>query len=640
MREASGIAEVKRRDTLVALVVAGTIAALHAIATWGHTTVFWGDYGYMMDLITRAHDGLVPYRDFHWPYPPLSIWIYGGATRLTGVDLAGVWAVTSIVYGSIVAAFVWYVRLVTPPKLQGLIAGVTVLLAVAIANLGSAPLPLGSYSPAGPLGFLFILVSWCATLTFMQRSAIGYAVLASAAAGLAVLTKHDYWIAAAYSVAVVGWHALPRRNHWGSWKLVAASITPAVCVVLAGSAVIAAQTDATMVFDIVRGFGLVGQQANRGAATLEILTIEIVILAGLVAVVSGAVQWARPPAQRRWRVPTLALAVCCAGLLLWLGKAYSVGTAVAAGQLSGDNTQIESGFANIPWNVRAFLRFSFNSLVERGFRHVIPFLLPFAVAVTLLVRGTRQGFSRDHNGWLLLLIGFALSLRARRQFEFTEWFTVLIEIPVYAALLTAWIAEVPARRVAVLATCALYAFVGMYAYHELARGALTARGTQPTIETPRGSYRAAPIAGALFRTIKSTVDSLDPSGRRPLFGYGYTNGYNYFTKRPYPSATPIGFRATSRSSPDSTVNAVLASQPPAIVIDNPFYDVSMYPKPGLHVFRWSLPFEHPPHNARMRAEFQRIVAACKLFRRLGDGPNAFAIYDCARPDSLSAMRSR
>lgn len=626
-QRARGIPAASRDATTWSLIVAGLIATLHALGTWGHVTAFWGDYGYMMDLIARAHAGLVPYRDFHWGYPPLAIWLYGAATRITGIDLAGIWTLSLLVYGAVTAAFVWYVRLVLPSGAQPLVSGVALLLAVSIANLGAAPLPLGGYSPAGPLGFLLLLVAWCAVLQLRTRPSLHLAVVASLGAGLAVLTKHDYWVPSAYTLLVAGWTLL-RSADVGRKGAVAAVFVPAGLTVGAGATWIVYRTDVAMLLDIVRGFGLVAQQSNRGSPTLEILTIEITVIASLVALLSAVARPQQASGPGGGRLTWIAAAIALAGLATWVFQTFRIAQAGAFASLAAEPAQVQSALTAVEPGARAYLRMLYESALAAGFRRPLPTLLLFAVAAWLFTRSAARLTQR--RTWLVLL-GFAITLRLRRQFEYVEWFSILVEFPIYVGVLMDWADAAHIRRRLVASLTAVYAMVGLLAYHNLARGAFTQRADHAIVRTPRGAYRAPPGTAELYRSLSTALNDLDPTGTRPVFGYGYTNGYNYFTGRSYPVATPIGFRATARARPESTVRAVLSSHPAAIVVDNPFYDLARMPKPGWHLHRWALPFERPRHNIEMRAAFNSILERCAPFRRLGNGPRAFAIYDCARP---------
>ena len=57
------------------LIVLG-LAILHAWAVWGYTGIFWGEHGRWLHAVARFAAGEVPYRDFFFVQPPLTLYLH------------------------------------------------------------------------------------------------------------------------------------------------------------------------------------------------------------------------------------------------------------------------------------------------------------------------------------------------------------------------------------------------------------------------------------------------------------------------------------------------------------------------------------------------------------------------------------
>src|SRR5512143_79379 len=99
------------RRALAALL---TLLAFHTWATWGYTSSFYGSASSWMHEVERFASGEVPYRDFTWPFPPLAIWIVGGAARFLGTDVTALSAITLAVAILMYLAFHRVVSKVAP----------------------------------------------------------------------------------------------------------------------------------------------------------------------------------------------------------------------------------------------------------------------------------------------------------------------------------------------------------------------------------------------------------------------------------------------------------------------------------------------------------------------------------------------
>lgn len=124
------------------------LAIVHLVLVWGYVGQFWGDTGRWMHEINRFANGERLYLDFTWPFPPLAMWILGSAVKVVGTGVHQIWLVTSLVYFGIVALLLRYVYVVVPRDMVLVTAVASLLGAIAYAQVGGDPLPLGMYSPA------------------------------------------------------------------------------------------------------------------------------------------------------------------------------------------------------------------------------------------------------------------------------------------------------------------------------------------------------------------------------------------------------------------------------------------------------------------------------------------------------------
>jgi hypothetical protein len=138
------------------------------VLVWGYTGLFWSDHGQWLDEVSRFARGGIPYRYFSWHSPPLAIWIVGGMARLTGTSLGAISATTTAVYLLIVALFLYLLTRLTPHLVLA-IGLPAILCSTAYAWRFGAPLPMGTASPAGPVGFLFLLGAAALTLQAVDR---------------------------------------------------------------------------------------------------------------------------------------------------------------------------------------------------------------------------------------------------------------------------------------------------------------------------------------------------------------------------------------------------------------------------------------------------------------------------------------
>jgi hypothetical protein len=613
---------------LAELVALLGLAGVHIVLAWGYTGTFWGDTGRWLGEIERFARGEVLYRDFHWVFPPLAMWIIGGFARLLGPDLAVIWTVTSVLFLLICLLWIVYARrLVTGWERPAvLLAGF--LLAVAYANRRAAPIPMGTYTPAALVGVLFVLAAAIVLIRQWDSPRSWHGPAIGVLAGCCFLAKQDFWIPAAYLVVVSGYRA---RAYGGTSLHVLAPVLAAVFVGGAGLAIVAVQAGGRVLLAMLGGFGNAAELGTVAFPTWERLTVETAVAAGTIAVTGGAAALTvRPRAALLRTAAVAAVVLLCAGavfVFMTMLKAKRIqATGLPEFPVSGEATL----WYHLSTSGRVGLRVHLGILADRVAVHPLPFLLPFALVA---FAGVRWSALRDRHDIALIvaLLGLVAALRMRRMVETIDWFHFLFEIPLYVAFLHAIFAEQRQRiRPAIAGLLAVLVAFGAHSYWTFGRGPFTRRGEWPLVATARGVIHMPKNEAADYQWLRARLDSIDPRRERPLFAFGYSGGFNYFLGRDNPTSSASGFFFVP-TPPIEMVRDVMDASPGALLLDNAFFQESSQPEAGLD--RWD-PVEEPSTYVRVdRPWFNRLLAACR--REVGRRPGAsndpyFVLYDCSR----------
>jgi len=599
-----------RGDMVVALV----LLAAHTVAIWGYSGLFWGDLGRWSHEVERFALGELPYRDFQWHFPPLAIWLIGGAARVSGTSRDAISVATSSVAVGIVMAFVGFVRRVLG-RANSWFTGAALLLALSFVQRNGAPLQLGSYSPAISVGGLCIAL---ATLSFVHTFATSagdpgkardaseqrHALALGVFSGLAVLSKQDFWIPAAYLVAA---------NTWRTRRLHAAAA--AALVTGAGMGVVAFTAGAATLLPLAGGFGHVQMAGGEGWPSWERLTIEVLVLAllvGSVAAIAGSATRRQP-----WRLLAISVVVVTAAAALHL--TMTMGTALPSPGALRSATQ-DALFSELR-DHRPMLRPAIGFLRARMADTPLPLLLPlFLLAV--LARRWRE-LPRERRVLIALLLGLALAFRARRAFQGSDWIEFLFSLPTYLAaaelLLVRDGVDGPRLRRRLGVTLAALA---LWAHVEHGRGLGTRRHYPASFVSTRGTMHWKPNEIVDHETLRLALDSLDPSGRRPLHAFGYSGGMNYFLRRrnPFPITQDYFLSAFDADS-------VLRHVPPGLLlIDNPVFSSVTYNAPGFDWRHWEQPRITAPYTWFDRPRFEGLKRGCREVRL---ARSMFRLFDCA-----------
>jgi len=585
-------------DMLAALL----LLAVHVIAVWGYTGVFWGDIGRWSHEVERFAQGELPYRDFQWHYPPLGLWLEGGIARVIGTDRAQLSAITTGLTLIIALAAVRYSRLVLG-RADVWFASVALLLAFAFAQTNGAPLPLGLYSPAAIVGASCFVVAAVFFVRHLSSDARANALLTGLFAGLAVLSKQDFWLPA---LLVVGVTVFRTRSLWPG--VISAT------VVAGGVLIVVATAGVDVLLPLVGGFGHAQLAGGQGFPSWERLTVEVFVL-GLIAGL------------------TTLLASFAQQKLLWKPLVAAAVTATLAGAvhvIASVNTTMpeQLGLMTLTQDKLFFHLEAGNSLVrpaigwlrERVAHTPIPVLLPPVVLAVVAWRWSTLASPR--RGIIALLLGLAIALRARRAFEGTEWFEFILTLPVLlaAAELLLGFSTVEQRRFRVAALGVL-SLLGLVAYWGHGRGVGTLKYYPAPTETLRGVVHVKPGEARNLRNVLTALDSVDPTRQRPLYAFGFSGGFNYFMKRrnPFPFTQNFFFSAFDADS-------VLAHRPAGVfLVDNPAIDRMSFTAAKFDWRRWEGPRVAAPYGYYDRPRFERLKSGCSL---VPSDTSMFRIYAC------------
>lgn len=589
----------RRADLLVAL----GILALHAVAIWGYTGTYRGDHGRWLHEVERFAQGQAPYHDFQWHFPPLGIWVVGSLANLVGTDLLPVYLITTSIAALLVAAVVLAFR-----ELMGrsdtLLLAAMVILAISYVQRVGVPLTYGAYTPSSPIGFLclttalvFFLREWTAGKS--GRDAWWLGVFA----GLAVLSKQDFWLPSAF---LVGVSVLRFRR--------AAPVLASGAVVVLGTAIVVRTAGFSVLPGILSGFHHAQLRGARGFPSWERVTVEC-ISAGLVTCFLTTML---SVARRKWFIRPLVVGVAVTligvAIHLTMSMSFTVADLAPVPQwLTGQTDEVLS------FHIReghSLFRPALGWLRERVVTDPLPLLLYLLLLITLAWRWA--ALDRARRVKVALLVGFAILLRGRRAFEHTEWFEFLVTVPVVllAFELLSGLEEGALRRFRI-ATGGVLLGLSLLAYYNFSRG-LGTGSRYPVVQIARGTVRWAPNIIRDYQDIRAALDSIDPARSRPLLGYGYTGGWNYYLQRrnPFPITQDFVFSAFDADS-------LVKTRPPHLfLIDVPLFDATRIGTFDIRFDKWEQPTRPSVYLTFDRPRFDRLREGCQQVDRL------FVIYVC------------
>ncbi|HUF68083.1 MAG TPA: hypothetical protein VMM79_05465 [Longimicrobiales bacterium] len=571
------------------------LAIIYTLLTFGEASVTT-DGGRWHAEIEAFAQGHTLYRDYNWPFPPLSMWLLGSWALVFGAGSLSLVVATTAVFFAIVMVWYMYVRAVAR-DVPAVFWPAAFILAVGAAY-GS--IPVGMYTPAAPIGFLFTLAALTILVARSDTSWGPYA--AGVLCGLAILTKQDFWPSALFMLVAGGlWlYRWPGRGRlWAS----------ALLTVFAGALVIALTAGVGTLPEVAVGFGRLDRGIDRQIPSWRIMTTELAVLGLLCA----------------------ASVICLRFVGLRRNLAFAAFPAIALAALAVHFTATFQGWGIDVDAMRQFHLANGSSLFRPALgwftadalRRPIPVILPFTVLLILLWKW-REIKDRDGAALALFLVGLAAASRARRGFEYTEWWHIFIELPAYVLVLRV-LASARINRI-IAALSLLLLIVGVQSYQAHAAGPFTNSRPREWLETARGPIRLSESSAAGFREVRAVVDSLDPTGERPVFVLAKSGGYNYYMGRRNPALAFHGFIG-SGFPPEEVQRRILESDPPTLLIDR------------TAAYDWQR-FEHSweawepvpvPTVFDDRVWFDRTKALCQEVARATN----HVIYDCAGAGSGS-----
>lgn len=622
-----------RQATASVLIAVLAVLLLHIGSSWGYVGLYWGDTGRWLYEVDRYAHGARLYRDVYWGFPPLGMWLVGGAARVIGSDLTQIWIIMTTVAAILAVAYALIVAQILPLPLAAVTGATGMALGATYSSDFSAPLVSGMYSPAVPVAVMFAFAQLALFIREWNRPSLKGALLVGVLGGAGILTKHDVWIACTLTTAITAFFAptgaMDRRR-----RATAAAIG-FVGVAGTGLVILAALNGVSALPSIFAGYGQLEELSGVNLPNLSQLCIELAAL-GTAAMVFGTISWA----TGTWRSRKALMVVLAGGILFalalgwWLLEAEVVARhvlAVGKDKMAPPFERMLSPFGRelAPRLQRAFSAFRLELV-----RHLIPISVPTVLLILGFVR-RKQLADVAHFRLLMFLLLIAISFRARRIISYAEWSVLMLDVPICTlALITFMQVRDRRERAALRAVslgCIVLVMCGLFAHWRFGYGFASRRGVFPVTQTARGGARIGPGLSADFRYVRDLTLIADPSGKRPLLSYGYSAGHNYLLGRPGVAALTHGFRISVYPTPDSAYRVAQAEHDRLILIDNPAYS-DANPSSQFRPFRWQ-PRMVVNHYLRVdRPLFEALMRGCGKVT-VPDRRSGMVIYDCAVGDS-------
>lgn len=184
----------------ISLLLLSVVFLGYIYLTWmnvGDPLLDWGRWHHEID---RFVNGEMPYKDFTWQYPPLSLFLLGFIAKLFGSNYYIMHLSTVIVTG-FVTILAWLIiretiqiNDINPYSILIPISIGSVLAGYASSSYGGSTFSSGYYAPAIPLGIMFsLLLLYGVIRVFISPSKTWFFILGLASSGC-YLTKQDFWL--------------------------------------------------------------------------------------------------------------------------------------------------------------------------------------------------------------------------------------------------------------------------------------------------------------------------------------------------------------------------------------------------------------------------------------------------------------
>lgn len=562
---------------------------------------FYGDWGSWADWVSRFALGERPYRDFVHPYPPLSLWLYGTIARGLGADALSLWAISNAIAAVLIATYCLWLRTLLPRLALAPTAASALLLAISYSSIESETLASGMYSPAAPLGALILVCcAWLAT----QPSSLIVAAMTGATAGLAVLTKQDYWVPAGWLIcfATFRWRR-ELRTVAILWLVPTIGIVTALWL-------LASDASWPVALEGFLGLNRAATMAGRAFPSWERLTLQLILTLGLATSLAACLVWFR--VMSGWRVPLL-----CGLMTIACGAVYVVSALHHSSQASESIDGTVQALARVPHSYGPRSIAAVTLLISRLRIQGLP-LLAAPLALGWLLARWRSHPDADLRNKVLFLLCLATAARSRRLFEHVDWFNFLFDVPALVlALQLAFPRAITEGHRAVRAITGALCIVGFVSLADWTFGpplnfqplSNLRWGRAEAVRTARGTVYLPERDAAAFRRIRELVDAVDPSGEAPVFATLQQGGWAYFLGRRNPTAMDNGF-SVSGVDPDEVISTLLTMDPSPIVID---FDSRRrlgpkLPEPTFNWSGWEMTYQDRGFGFRDSVYYDRLLS--------------------------------
>lgn len=622
-----------RRAALTVGAAVLAVLLLHIGSSWGYVGLYWGDTGRWMYEVDRYAHGARLYNDVYWGFPPLGMWLVGGAARVIGSGLVSIWLITATIAVLVAICYALFVAQILPLELAAVTGTAGMALGTIFASNFSAPLVSGMYTPAVPLAVLFAFAQLALFVREWWRPSLAGALLIGALGGAGILTKHDVWITCALMTGITMFFApagtRPRKHR------AAAAAAGFLLVLGIGIGLLVAFNGAGSLASIFSGYGLLRETRGLNLPNLSYVSVELAAL-GIAAALFGIISWVTHAWRSRldFLLVVSGLALALVALAWWLYEAEVVARHVMASGPSPMAAPFERLL--MPFSPERALR------LQRAFAafrlELVRHLIPFAVPATLLLLGVvrrKQLRELPQFGLLIALLLITLSLRARRTISYSEWSVLMLDVPICAlafVILLNMNLRVAVRAISL--GCVFLVSTALFAHWRFGYGFATRRGTFPVTETARGGARIGPGLTADFLYVRDMANAIDPSGKRPVLSFGYSSGHNYLLGRPGVASLTHGFLISLYPTADSAYRVAQARHDELILVDNRAYG-DANPAPDFEPFRWQPRTVQNPYERVDRPLFDSLKRGCRIVTAEGRR-SGLVVYDCAPRNDAAA----
>jgi hypothetical protein len=244
-----------RIEPLVLLAASAGVCLL----TWGRLDTFWADQARWIFESFRYSQGQLPYRDYTFQYPPLSLFVVGAGMRILGPTFDAVQAVIDIL--SVIFVFVFYMlssRLFHGPL--RLAAPLSFLLMGAAPVSSFALYSMNIYSPALVVGEIGLCVLLLAVIGYRESSDAPASRISTASMGAAIcfLAKPEFAMAAVMILVLftaIQLARAERSRRMQFWRRYAALWLGAVLPAVLCYSYLAARVSWGALIDGITGYG-------------------------------------------------------------------------------------------------------------------------------------------------------------------------------------------------------------------------------------------------------------------------------------------------------------------------------------------------------------------------------------------------